>query len=198
MKTIISESQLKKLIYESVKSVLKEENYTNTQTISIKDYPYTLNRNGITYYVNKNANGTITNIVYINPNNGKLSYVSPYFLGNINPQELQERKPLTADNAQQVFKRENDVQTPLKPGYDPNTGNELKKWNALGRINQIKAIQAAAGIPKEEQDGKIGPQTLGMIFRALGQNVYGVNGANLKNANWRYNKPGYENNPIEV
>lgn len=186
------------MIYESVKSVLKETNYANMQSISIKDYPYILNRNGNTYYVNKNADGTITNIVYINPNNGKISYVSPSFLGNINPKELQERNPLTADNAQQVFKGENNVKAPLKPGYDPNTRNELEKWNALGRINQIKAIQAAVGIPQDEQDGKIGPQTLGMIFRALGKNVYGVNGANLKNANWKYNKPGYENNPIDV
>ncbi len=75
----------------------------------------------------------------------------------------------------------------------------LAKWNSLGLRGQIQKVQEAVGIPPTECDGKVGPQTIGKIFVALGNGriVGGIDTAALKHAQFTFNKEGkYKNIPV--
>lgn len=68
----------------------------------------------------------------------------------------------------------------------------LTAWNKLGTIGQIKTIQRLAGIPEAQCDGKIGPQTLAMVYIALSKGKAGeaINSDDLNQSTFRSGKRG--------
>lgn len=65
----------------------------------------------------------------------------------------------------------------------------LTWWNNLGTIGQIKEIQKLVGLTGKDVDGKIGPQTLAYIYRALKTD------SELAQAEFKRGKQGVYNQP---
>ena len=77
-----------------------------------------------------------------------------------------------------------------------NTQQSLQVWNSLGMAGQLAEIQKLLGLPANECDGKLGPQTLGKLLLALGSGKTittpkgGIAVDSLKTANFAYGKRG--------
>ena len=79
------------------------------------------------------------------------------------------------------------------------TNNALTTWNKLGTVGQVKEIQRLAGVPENECDGRIGPQTLAKVYIALRRGNTSVstgatiNADDLNRASFRPGKVGTYN-----
>lgn len=120
---------------------------------------------------------------------GEFSTATPDWTQQANPNSnirvpmatQQQLDARAADRAREVYQQNNEANA------------SLDRWNKLGTIGQIKAIQQLVGA---EQDGKLGPQTLGKIFMALGKRQQITTPAGviypdaMKNVKWGYGKQG--------